>query len=64
MFSFLKCCFNVYLCKTRCEFGIAIMFRSLKFKNIIENVKKPGKRCFLVRKVWVKAVDTFTIYSA
>ena len=23
-----KCCFNVCLCRTRCEFGIAIMFRS------------------------------------
>ena len=31
MFYFSKCCFNVSLCRTRCEFGIAIMFRSSKF---------------------------------
>ena len=28
MFYFSKCCFNVSLCRTRCEFGIAIMFKS------------------------------------
>ena len=27
-FYFSKCCFNVSLCRTRCEFGIAIMFRA------------------------------------
>ena len=37
---FSMCCFNVSLCRTRCEFGIAIMFRSYKFKNSIKTCKK------------------------
>ena len=28
------------------EFGIAIMFRSYKFKNIIEKCKNSGKKLF------------------
>ena len=27
MFDFSKCCFDVSLCRTRCEFGIAIMLK-------------------------------------
>ena len=44
---FSKCCFNVSWCRTRCEIGIAIVFRSYKFKNSIEKWKKSGK------KLWV-----------
>ena len=40
MFYFSNCCFNVSLCSIRCEFGIAIMFRSQEFKNSIEKYLK------------------------
>ena len=33
----------VSLCRTRCEFGIAINFRSKQIKNSNENAKNPGK---------------------
>ena len=53
MFYSSKCCFDASLCRTRCEFGIAIMLRSSKVKNAIEKCKKSGKSCFAVGKEWV-----------
>ena len=45
-------CFNGSLCRTRCEFGIAIKGLN-KFKNSIEKCKNLGIRYFAVRKEWV-----------
>ena len=55
-FYFAKCCFNVSLRKTRCEFGIAIMqscsgLKNLKIKK--KNVKNQGKYYSAVRMEWV-----------
>ena len=46
----------LYVEQDACEFGIAIMLRSWKFKNSIENVKNPGKSCFAVGKEWVNGL--------
>ena len=54
MFYFSKCCFNVSLCRTRCEFGMAMCSGLRNLKIALKNVKNPGKRCFAVRKEWVK----------
>ena len=44
IFYFSKCCFNVTLCRTRYEFGKAVMFRSQKLKNKEEKCKKSRKK--------------------
>ena len=55
-FLYIKCCFDCSLCRTWCEFYIAIIIKFLKLKNEPENINQRRKNCFAVRLEWVKII--------